>query len=45
MNARELKLVKATLTVAAIAAIPWAADFSAGTVVANVDVPPISASR
>lgn len=44
MSAREMKLIKATLTVAAIAAIPWAADFGAASVVANVDVAPISSS-
>jgi len=44
MTAREVKLIKATLTVAAIAAIPWAADLGATAVVANVDVAPIASS-
>ncbi len=44
MSAREVKLIKATLTVAAIAAIPWAADLGAASVVGNVDVAPISSS-
>jgi hypothetical protein len=45
MTAREVRLIKATLTVAAIAAIPWAADLGANSVVANVDVAPISSSH
>jgi len=45
MSAREVKLIKATLTVAAIAAIPWVADLGAASVVANVDVPTISSSH
>jgi len=45
LNAEQVKLIKATLTVAAIAAIPWAADFSANAVVANVNVPAVSVSH
>jgi hypothetical protein len=45
MNPREVQLIKATLTVAAIAAIPWAADLSAASIVANWNVAPITASR
>ncbi len=45
MSAREVRLIKATLTVAAIAAIPWAADLGAASVVANVDVAPMSATH
>jgi hypothetical protein len=45
VSARELQLIKATLTVAAIAGIPWAADLSAASIVEHWGVASVTASH
>jgi hypothetical protein len=37
LTARQIKLIKATATAAAIVAIPFAADMSAASFVANIN--------